>query len=314
MSAVSVDLAICTWNRAGLLRQTLESVTRLAVPRDIAWRVLVVDNASTDGTAETLDGFSTRLPLVRLLEPQQGHTFARNRAVLASQADWVLWTDDDVLVDPGWLTAMMDAARRWPAAAFLGGPIEPVFVDGQPEWIAENWETLRGCYAWRDLGAEEHPLDDRQLPYGANFAVRGDIQREHRFATELGRRGSAVLGEDELDLMRRLLDKGLTGRWVPDARVQHCIPADRATPEYVRDYFVGQGRALVAKGKAWSGSRIRLRWTALWHRLMYQLARGIAPSPLWLGHLARSGLARGQYLELGHSHKVRRPGASQPAS
>ncbi len=294
----SVDIAICTWNRAGLLRQTLESLRLLAVPDSLPWRVLVVDNHSTDNTRQVLDELAGRLPLTILTEPQQGHTFARNRAVAETTADLVMWTDDDVIVSPDWVAATVAAAAEYPEAVFFGGPIQAVFQQGMPAWIEENWETLRGCFAERNLGPVTVELNHERLPFGANFSVRGDVQRRCLFSTELGRRGGEVLGEDEIELMKRLLDQGHSGVWVPQAAVQHVIDDSRTTPEFVRDYFVGQGRALVMKGRPWTETRWRLWCSENWHRLMYQLARGLAPSPTWLGHLARSALARGQRLQL----------------
>ncbi len=299
MTVGSVDIAICTWNRADLLRQTLDSLCRLRVPDGCPWQAIVIDNNSNDSTGEVLDLFRDRLPLVTAVETKQGHTHARNLAVQKSVADLILWTDDDVVVSPDWLWNFVRVAHRFPEAAFFGGAIRPLFTNGQPDWIDTNWNTLRGCFAERDLGEEPIELDETRLPYGANFAVRGDIQRANLFSTSLGRRGTACVGEDELELLRRLCSQGMTGRWVPDAHVDHLIPPERASSKYVHDYFVGQGKILAAKGNPWTKSRTSLWVQEYWNRLMYQLKRGIAGSPVWLGHLARAGLARGQRLQIG---------------
>ena len=67
----------------------------------------------------------------------------------------------------------------------------------------------------------------------------------------MGRRESEVLREYELDLFRRLLKQGHRGQWVPGNSLRHYIPKERSSEEYVYAYFVGQGRALVAKGQPW---------------------------------------------------------------
>ncbi len=294
----SVEIAICTWNRSALLAQTLESLTRLEIPPSLQWRVLVVDNGSRDDTEEILDAFGDVLPLVPLAESEQGHTRARNRAIAASEADLILWTDDDVVVSPAWLRAFVDAANESPAISFWGGRIDPYFPTGRPRWIAENWEQVAGCFAARDLGNERCELTAERLPYGANFAIRGEVQRQHLFDTGLGRRGDQVVGEDELELFRRLFSAGYRGQWVPTSQLQHVIPAERATPRYVFDYFVGQGTMLVAKGKPWTRSRWQLRWQYLWHQLASEVGQLCLPSPAWFAHLARAGLALGQWKAL----------------
>jgi glucosyl-dolichyl phosphate glucuronosyltransferase len=294
----SVDIAICTWNRSALLAQTLESLAKLRIPSGIQWRVLVVDNRSTDDTQDTLEAYAEVLPLVILSEPEQGHTHARNRAAKASTAELVLWTDDDVIVEPCWLETYLSAAIRDSDIDFWGGKIEPFFPGGRAKWISENWTQLAGCFAARDLGEQAIELTAESLPYGANFAVRGDVQRKNLFNPDLGRRGGEVVGEDELEFLRRLLAKGHRGRWVPQSRLQHVIPAERASTEYVFNYFVGQGAMLVAKGTPWSKSRWKLRWQYLWHQFLSETGRWFRPSPAWFAHLARAGLALGQWQAL----------------
>ncbi len=293
-----VDIAICTWNRDSLLAQTLESVRQLQVPDAVALSVLIVDNNSIDRTPLVIEGFSIavagRYSVVSLKESNQGHTFSRNTAIDAATGELMLWTDDDVVLAPDWLERYVAAAEAADNAVFWGGVIEPCFPAGRPEWIERNWETVKGCFAHRDLGVQPITFDPSRLPYGANFAIRTDIQKEFRYATELGRRGDVVLGEDELDLFRRLLAAGYSGNWVPGASVEHVIPADRATEKYVYDYFVGQGRALVAKGQPWNVDVTRLKSEARMEFVKYKLKRRLADSTTWISHLIRSALARGQ--------------------
>jgi hypothetical protein len=129
------------------------------------------------------------------------------------------------------------------------------------------------------------------LPYGANFALRTQVQRHYRYDTNLGRQEDRVLGEDELDLMRRLLADGHSGSWVPDNGVQHLIPESRASTKYVWQYFVGQGERL---GREEKGATWRLWGLTQWHATRFRLAHGTAPSPAWFAHLAKWGLAQGR--------------------
>ena len=299
----SVDVVVCTWNRAPQLADTLESLTKLIVPYDRQLRVIIVDNNSTDDTAEVIKKFAAhkffdRHKLLSLFEPQQGHTFSRNAAIKHLDSDLMMWTDDDVAVDSFWVQKMVEFADLHPLAAFFGGPIVAKLLPRCPDWVEENWETLKGCFADRQIGDQPLALSHQRLPYGANFAVRASVQKAFTFNTELGRRGEEVLGEDELDVMRRMLDEGLTGQWNPEARVTHVIPSQRVNEEYVRQYFVGQGRALIRKETPWDYTPRKLWWTSIWNYLMFRFKRKFADSPQWLGHLIRSGLAEGQYMEL----------------
>lgn len=244
-----VTVAICTWNRSALLRQTLVSLQGLVKPSDVEWELLVIDNNCTDDTPAVVEEFTGKLPIRRIVETKQGHSHARNRAVDEARGSWVLWTDDDVLVDPQWLTEMTRAIGQHPEASFFGGYIEPWFEVPPPRWIEQNRQFLTGVLVTRDLGAEPRPFGAGEFPFGANMAIRTDLQREHRFNPRLGRVGAGNVVLDETDLFHRLVAQGYHGVWVPAARVRHWVPSKRMTRQYVWDYFFGMGQAAIRTGE-----------------------------------------------------------------
>ena len=168
-----LTVALCTWNRCELLRQALEGMTRLDIPLGVDWELLVINNNCTDATDQVIEKYAPKLPIRRLFEPKPGLSNARNAAVREAQGEYILWTDDDVLVDKGWVTAYVKAFQRWPKAAFFGGPVRPWFATPPPGWLRRVWSRVADMYSIRDLGT--HPLlfdCHRHVPYGANFVVR----------------------------------------------------------------------------------------------------------------------------------------------
>jgi glycosyltransferase involved in cell wall biosynthesis len=83
--------------------------------------VLIVDNNCTDDTNQIVETFHVRLPVRFVTERRQGLAHARNRAVTEFRGDVLLFTDDDVRLEPGWLAAYQDAIRRFPDADYFGG-------------------------------------------------------------------------------------------------------------------------------------------------------------------------------------------------
>jgi len=300
----NVDIAICSWNRAELLKKTIDSIKRLIVPFQVQLRVMLVDNGSTDETSAVAHAFAAdekftkRHSVLLLEESKQGHTHARNKAVEHLDSDLLIWTDDDVLLDAFLVQRYVEFADSNPKAAFFGGKIEPDFEVTPEAWITENWDKLKGCFAERDLGDDPLPFSRDTLPYGANFAIRSTVQQQFPFNVDLGRRGQLVNGEDELEMMRRVLESGYEGQWVPNASVRHFIDRSRMSELWVREYFVGQGRALVAKGEAWSDSASRLKWRSLMKFMAYRFKRQFAPSEQWVSLMLESSLAAGQAMEL----------------
>jgi glycosyltransferase involved in cell wall biosynthesis len=268
-----IDVVICTWNRCRLLVPTLERLREIDIPQNVDWQVIVVDNNCTDNTAATLQSFAEHLPLRTLFEPRPGLSNARNRAVAEATGDYLVWTDDDVLVDRRWLAAYAQAFERWPTAAFFGGPIEPWFEGTPPRWLAEHWRDVAHAFAVRELGDMPFPFKPSQLPYGANCAFRADVQRRYLYDPSLGRRPGVSLGGEEVQVMQQMIADGLIGWWVPEARVQHWIPRHRQSLRHLRQFFAGYGEIRGRRLPASDGPRLfgRPRW--LWRRALMAEAR-----------------------------------------
>jgi len=299
---LQVSVAICTWNRSALLRQTLDDVTRLEVPEGVAWEVLVVNNNCTDDTPRVLEAFAGRLPLRVVFERKQGLSSARNAAVREARGAYIAWTDDDVRLEQQWLAAYVAAFRARPDAAFFGGPIHPEFEREVPPWLAQVWSRVATAYGERALGPDPIRFDGQQLtPFGANYAVRADVQRHHPYDTRLGRRpGGMVLGE-EIALAQALIAEGLEGWWVPDARVRHFVPAHQMNTRYLRRYFRGLGQTLALMEPPPTGPMLWGRPRALWRAGVeqeydYWVARVRKPPEKWIRDLIVASITWGRLL------------------
>jgi glycosyltransferase involved in cell wall biosynthesis len=118
--ANSVTLSICTWNRARMLGQTLEYFLGMHVPEGVTWELLVVNNNYTDNTDEVVRAYADRLPIVLSHEPRPGKVYALNHAIARSSSRFILWTDDDVLVDEGWMEETLRAFEEHHADMVFG--------------------------------------------------------------------------------------------------------------------------------------------------------------------------------------------------
>ena len=248
-----ITVAICTFNRAESLRLTLNSLLTMRVPCDISWEILIVNNNSTDHTDEVISEYIGRLPVRREFEPDSGKSNALNRATDVSKGDYIVWIDDDVLVDAGLLAAYTAAFRRWPEAAVFGGRIKPKYETPVEQWVIESEAVLGGPYAIRDFGEHVLPLsadDEDHFPYGANWAIRAVEQRAFRYDPELGPLPNRIRNQEETELTHQLLKSGATGYWIPDAIVEHCIGRDRQTVRYIADYYESWGETLALRNAA----------------------------------------------------------------
>ncbi|MDB4695140.1 glycosyltransferase [bacterium] len=250
MQSSLLTVAICTWNRCALLEQTLERMRQLVVPSAVTWELLVVNNNCTDQTDAVISRFSECLPIRRLFEAKPGQTYARNCAINAARGELMIWTDDDVLVDRQWLQNYLHASAEYADASFFGGQILPWFDGTPPKWLERHWREVESAYAVRDLGNTHQDFTHETLPYGANFAVRMDTQRKYLFDVGIGLRPGSTMRGDETTLLKQMLDDGLEGMWIPEAKVQHFIPKSRQTTNYLWKYAIGQGQQVQRSSRA----------------------------------------------------------------
>jgi glycosyltransferase involved in cell wall biosynthesis len=221
-----ITVTIQTYNRAAVLARTLESLRSLRCPAGVEYEILIVDNNSTDETPQAVQEYGAALaPRLRsVLEPQQGLSYARNRALQEAQGQIVSFLDDDVIVNPDWLVAVVGAFTEH-SAAVVGGKSYLIYPLQRPSWLSEHYEFFLSRL---DYGDQVIVGTDKDL-YGLNFSVRKDIVLQAGgFDPSLGRCGTgSVRSGEESDLLRRIRALGGVVVYEPRAVVGHIIPGDR---------------------------------------------------------------------------------------
>lgn len=299
---MKVTVGICTWNNSTKLEHTLEAIGRLDTT-GFEHEVIVVDNNSTDDTAQVLAAFRDRLPLRSLFEPQQGVSYARNRIQAEARGELLCWTDDDAIPELNWLQAYVQAAEKWPDVDFFGGPVTAHWEERPPGWILRGLNFLEGVMAIRDLGPEPIPLTAERLPFGVNMVFRREQMKQYRFPTHLGVTGEKRLSGEETVVFRQALDDGCKGRWVPSARVQHHVPAQRTTWSYIRKYYRGYGQSSWRK-RAGPPGKMQFLGAPLWlwrqwmrDELSLWWKRVFTPPETWVPQLIRASASFGAIQE-----------------
>lgn len=240
---------ICTYNREKYIIDCLEHL-RLAIPDGV--EVLIVDNNSTDGTAELVRNYlgdHTEFPGRYLLETRQGLSHARNRGIAEARGDTLVFLDDDSMVAEDYFERLREGLDKYPQAGAFGGHITPVFEDGiTPRWLC-RW-TL-SWVSGLDMGPSAKAFPKNKYPIGANMAFRRNVlERTGLFNPELGRSGKNLMGGEEKDLFQRIKAAGHSIIYLPKLRIEHMIPPSRTTLDYIRRFGDGVGRSERIRSKA----------------------------------------------------------------
>ncbi len=302
---MKVTVCISTWNRSASLKRTLDSLVAMRKPSGIDWELLIVNNNSSDDTNEVIDSVADLLPVRRVFEKAQGLSNARNAGVQAARGDYILWTDDDVVVGSEWLANYCAAFDQRPAAAIFGASVRPSFEGPVPAWLERGWRVVPSAFAAINFGSEALPLSAKKLPFGANFALRRAEQLQHLFDPKLGASPEGKYYAEETTVMLAMLAQGAEGWWVPDAPVQHIIPRERMTLDYIKSYFERTGRTdyyLYSRMKIQRRPRILGRPPWVWRGIVenefrYWYSRALQPVELWLLALRNRSTSRGHFEE-----------------
>lgn len=244
-----ISVIICTYNRSRILPATLNSLAQMAVPPDLRWEVIVVDNNSHDDTAEVVADFArtSKLRVRYLFERKQGLSNARNRGILEAAGEVIAFTDDDVVVDRLWLAELGKALQSFECIA-VGGKIIPVWNTPKPDWFYdERPYSLGNAIVHFDMGDTARLIRlITQTPFGANMAFRREAFAKYGlFRTDLGRINDVLMMGEETEFFRRLMDAGEVVAYTPNAIVRHPVEEIRTRKDYYQSWYFNFGKAQV---------------------------------------------------------------------
>ena len=235
-----ISIIVCTYNRD---KYIYECLSRLAKNREPdTWEIVLVNNNSTDNTDAEFERFMRDYKPTNYRyfeETKQGLSFARNRGIAEAKGEWLVFLDDDAMVEEDYIANLQNHLSQHPEAGAFGGKIEPFFEEGEPEWYCK-WAM--GFVSAIDRGEKVHVFPDTKFPIGANMGIRRDvIEHVGLFNTDLGRTGTNLLAGEEKDLFDRIRGAGYEILYFPNIGVKHCIPGKRTTKEFVARLAHGVG-------------------------------------------------------------------------
>jgi GT2 family glycosyltransferase len=244
----SVTVVVTTCRNTGPLARCLESVLACTpAPTEV---VVVENRPGTGETAVMLAERFAAAPVRLVEEPRRGLSFARNAGLDAARGEVVVFTDDDVVVDPGWLGALLSGFARGEDVTCVTGLIVPLRLDTETQLRLEQFASFAKGFVtreWRMATRERHgplfPYACGEFGSGANTAVLATAARAiGGFDVRLGA-GTPAWGGEDLDLFLRLLQAGGAIVYEPAALLSHDHPD---TPERLRAEAFHYGIGLTA--------------------------------------------------------------------
>jgi len=236
---MDISVVLGTYNRAATLQTTLNTFLDLECPQDLTWELLVVDNNSSDATPRVIQEFAKKCrSCVRyLFEPRQGRSAALNAGIAEAKGEIIVFTDDDVLLHPYWLSSLKQTFERFDCAA-VAGRVVPLWNHPKPDWL-----EMEGQFAVVHFEYGEETKEIKEPPLGANCAFRKDVFQKHGlFRLDLGVTGSKhTITCDDTEFGFRLIRAGEKIMYCPAAVVYHPVDPERTTKKYFLSWYYYNG-------------------------------------------------------------------------
>jgi glucosyl-dolichyl phosphate glucuronosyltransferase len=240
-----ITIAICTYNRAEYLRDTLHDLAAQAADLK-SYEIIVINNNSSDHTVDVCRTFAAEngTHLFKAVnEEQQGLSHARNRAAAEAGSEFILYIDDDVRLPADFVSTALGYMEKYPDAPCAGGRIYVSFdgMEGKPDWIPGELMPMFGLH---DLGDSDRIYPSNNFPRGGNMMIKKSLLTEQgMFEPGLGRKGEILLGSEEKHFFEKVRGHKVQLHYWAGLYLWHRIGESRLKAEYLRKQSAGIGRS-----------------------------------------------------------------------
>lgn len=229
---MDISVIICTYNRSYHLKNVLKSLFEQVVPEGLKWEIVVVDNNSTDDTKNTVKQLtdSLNLSIEYLFESREGKSYALNTGIQKAKGQIIAFTDDDVIVDRNWIKTIYHSFKQ-NGCDGLCGKIYITLPEKKPHWLTKE---LWGFLGYLDYGDKPFFITNEDI-FGGNVAYsRKTIERTGLFNVNLGRTGNKLIGKEDVEYGKRVIEQGRKLLYEPALKVFHKIEPWK----FKRGYFL----------------------------------------------------------------------------
>lgn len=163
------SIVVLTYNQLDVTKLCMESVLRHT---DVAFEVIVVDNASTDGTPDYLQELAQKHPNVRLLLNQENRGFAGgcNQGIAQAKGEYIVLLNNDTVVSPKWLSLMIEVAQM-PGVGLVGPRTNCIVGPQEHKDVPYDQATLEGFEAFAQDWKAAHHRQVWESPRVIGFCV-----------------------------------------------------------------------------------------------------------------------------------------------
>lgn len=243
-----ITVVICTYNRLNHLKKAVDSLINQTIDNSM-YEILIVDNNSTDGTANIADKYYPKIGNIRyILETRQSVAIARNTGWQHSNTKYVAYLDDDEIAKSDWLEQMLitiDSTKELNIGA-IGGKVEPMWEIPRPEWLSDPLTAILSIIDISDTPrviTQKEPIitgnviyPKKALEQAGGFDINISKRQGYNLVNLVG--DESYKENEETILHKSLENNGYLLYYSPKIIIYHHIPKERLTKKwFIRRYF-----------------------------------------------------------------------------
>ncbi len=237
---IGISVIVCCYNSQQTIKQVFECLLKQQFENKFPVEILVIDNNSKDSTSEYVKDIISRYnnwDIKLYFEPKQGLMYARERGIIESQYEYLLFCDDDNLLDNNYIQGIYLSFFEDERIGACGGRgIAKITPGKEPDWF---------CRYQHSYAVGSQVKTKQTHIYGAGMAIKHSALKKiyrNGFKSFLtGRKGKKILSGDDGEMVLAIKICGYKIKASDDLIFQHIIPDQRLNTTYLSDLYQGFG-------------------------------------------------------------------------
>ncbi len=212
-----VTIIIVTRNRSSDLAECLNSLRQQMLP---PYKILVVNNASTDQTTEVISHYTKNLPIQHVVEINIGHAYAYNRGILEAKTKWIAFIDDDCIADVTWYQEIVKTIVRLTKSHQKVG----VILGKTQNYFCDNVFSTAfhiGTEYWRRENMQNNKIINYQVLDSRNIVYNRELLLKEKL---LFNPDAEMSGAQDIELGIRIQTEGIGAVYNESLIVSHKNP------------------------------------------------------------------------------------------
>ncbi len=269
----TISVIVCTFNRKEMVVNCVQSLLRQGYEKK---EIIVVDDASTDGTYEALSDYGS-IKVIRH-DSEKGSSSSKNDGIKEASGEIIAFTDDDCVVSENWLKEISHTIRF---CDMVGGPVKPLLNGSLPPWWDDGLFWVIGISPRLSIRIQHQKTPN--YPPGSNIAVKKEVlEKINGFNEKLTRFNGGLLGTEDVELCEKTRKFGYTIKSNNRMVVYHRVPRNRLTFRYVLRRAYAEGASNFIRGETFANN---LKWLSI-NLLLFFVTRKMSKIASCVTHLS----------------------------